>query len=286
METPNTIVTPYNPHPTWFPHDRHKAVLALLLTFGCATIKSYPSNTSAKNTFHPPHSWPSIETATCVPSLPSTTRQPSCYTSWLGLGWRKNCQCLYSWKSLKGVQVMESPAGVVVEVLSIRILHLANLQCGWWRILLTGRNKLRKVVGFSNGHTLVSEQLPAKVHSGFYLTGVTIHNLHPTSFPHDRHKAVLALLLTFGCATITSHPSSTSAKNTFCPPHSWTSLETAKCVPSLPSTTRQPSCYTSWLKGKLSMLYSEKSLRGVQVKGESGWGSSWGSQHVHTGPLS
>jgi len=28
----------------------------------------------------------------------------------------------------------ESPAGVVVDVLGIRILHLANLQCGRWRL--------------------------------------------------------------------------------------------------------------------------------------------------------
>jgi len=62
----------------------------------CATIKSYPSSTSAKNSFRPPHSWPSLETVASVPNLPSTTRQPSCYTTWLGLGWRKNCRCLYS----------------------------------------------------------------------------------------------------------------------------------------------------------------------------------------------
>ena len=51
-----------------------------------ATIKSNPSSTSAKGPFCPPSSWPSLETAPCVPSLPSTTRQPSCYISWLGLG--------------------------------------------------------------------------------------------------------------------------------------------------------------------------------------------------------
>ena len=57
---------------------------------------------SAKNPFYLPHSWPSLETASFVPSLPSTTPQPSCYTSWLGLGWRRNCQCLYSWTVLEG----------------------------------------------------------------------------------------------------------------------------------------------------------------------------------------
>ena len=61
-----------------------------------ATVKSYPSCTSAKNPFCPLHLWPSLETASCVPSLPSTTRQPSCYRSLFGLGWRRNCQCLYS----------------------------------------------------------------------------------------------------------------------------------------------------------------------------------------------
>ena len=52
----------------------------------CATIKSYPSSTSAKNPFRPPHSWSSLETASGVPSLPSTARKPLCYKSWLGLG--------------------------------------------------------------------------------------------------------------------------------------------------------------------------------------------------------
>ena len=61
----------------------------------CVTIKSYPSSTSSKNPFRPPHWWPSLETASCVPSLPSTTRQPSCYSSWLGLGWRRYCQFVF-----------------------------------------------------------------------------------------------------------------------------------------------------------------------------------------------
>ena len=49
------------------------------------------------------------------------------YASWSGLGWRRNCQCLYSWTVLEG---RESPTGVVVEVLEIRTLYLSSLQRG------------------------------------------------------------------------------------------------------------------------------------------------------------
>jgi len=67
-----------------------------------ATVKSYPSSTSDKNSFYPPHSWPSLDAASSVQSLPLTTRQHSCYFSWLGLGWRRNCQCLHSWTVREG----------------------------------------------------------------------------------------------------------------------------------------------------------------------------------------
>jgi len=75
---------------------------------------------------------------------------------------------LYSWtvlegifcihgQSLKGVQVQgpQSPAGVIVEVLGIRISHLANLQCasGWRHMVVSGsgrsRNGLAAARGFS-----------------------------------------------------------------------------------------------------------------------------------------
>ena len=116
----------------------------------CVNIKSYPSSTSAKNSFRPhpsgPHSWPSLETVSCVPSLSSTTRQPSCHTSWFGLGWRRNCWCLYS--PCREYRSRDSLAGVVVEVLGIRILNLlANLQCGRWRMtfmLGSGRSQNRQ----------------------------------------------------------------------------------------------------------------------------------------------
>jgi len=42
--------------------------------------------------------------------------------------------CIHG-QSLKGVGSRESPTGVVVEVLGIRILHLANLQCGQRRVI-------------------------------------------------------------------------------------------------------------------------------------------------------
>jgi len=43
-------------------------------------------------------------------------------------------------QSLKGIQVKGESAGVVVEVLGIRILHLADLQCGWRRITFMSRS--------------------------------------------------------------------------------------------------------------------------------------------------
>jgi len=61
----------------------------------CSTVRSYPSSTL--NPYCPPHSWPPLENASCVPSLSSTTWQPSCSAScqWLGLGWRRNCVCCF-----------------------------------------------------------------------------------------------------------------------------------------------------------------------------------------------
>jgi len=113
-----------------------------------------PYSFSAKNPFCPPHSWPSLETASCVPlaSLPSTTRQPSYCASWSGLGWRtrRNCQCLCPRTVLEGpseYNSRESPTGVVVQVIGIRILHLANLQCGRRRMtFMAGSGRSRNYI--------------------------------------------------------------------------------------------------------------------------------------------
>jgi len=48
---------------------------------------------------------------------------------WLSLGWRRNCQCFVFMDS-PWSEYRSSLAGVVVEVLGIRTLHLAKLQCG------------------------------------------------------------------------------------------------------------------------------------------------------------
>jgi len=99
----------------------------------------------------PTHDLP-LDLPHCVPSLPSTTRQPSCCTSWLGLGWRKKLSMFGFFMDSPWIEYRsrESPAGVVVEVLGIRILHLANLQCGRRRMMFvsgSGRSRNYSLCG-------------------------------------------------------------------------------------------------------------------------------------------
>ena len=112
---------------------------------------------------------------------------------------------------------------------------------------------------------------------------MTIHNLHPTWFPHDRRKAVLALLLTFGFALNSARLFSHTQVVPLLRTHSV--APTHDLPLKLPHVSQvflqqlaNPHVIPAgwvWDEGEnVDICIHGQSLNGIQVKGESGWGGS------------